>query len=439
MDDEVSQSATTQNQEQPEQKRSSVDKANDWYNKYQNARLAARAGRQIFIFGKNLGKAARAAPLVANPWFWIIVAVIFLIIIIILFFLQPIKEKPFPVPEEELKIDKLVDKEKASVGEEINYTLGVVYNKQNAVTVRDIIPDGTVAQSAFPRPDLIEKDSDGKILAYEWQFAAVDPRVSNDLNNRIYPKLGIRVKVIADNTTIINKAIATVTQSSTGTPITLPGGSANLAKLLPVDIITNEAIDSLQRGISDSLKNNYSGNIAIYQEAGSETDIPWEVLAGIHFREGINGSVTTGRPIGNNEPDVRGNGHCIYSTPHRGLPIVKSDGTCVFLSLLDSALYTANLLKAKISKNPENVADLVKALSRYNGGGNSNCGNTPYSGCPALYEGEDDTYVMNKLDVKHERMFIVYCGDFTVCNEPVQDARPGALSGIMGIARFYSQ
>ncbi|HRN70307.1 MAG TPA: hypothetical protein PLS49_03910, partial [Candidatus Woesebacteria bacterium] len=87
-------------------------------------------------------------------------------------------------------------------------------------------------------------------------------------------------------------------------------------------------------------------------------------------------------------------------------------------------------LKGKISKIPETHQDLAKALSRYNGGGNSNCrGGTYYTHCPPAFEGQDDTYVFNKNpDGMHETMYLRFCADRVKCNPPRVYAPPGVIT-----------
>lgn len=170
-------------------------------------------------------------------------------------------------------------------------------------------------------------------------------------------------------------------------------------------------------------------NKNIYEQAEIITGVPWYVLAGIHYREGscgANKSLVSGRVLGTNEPDIYGNCSSQYSG--NGIPVPLPGGGCGFYTLLDTAIYAANHLKGKIGKNPSTFPELTMALSRYNGGGNSNCGKTPYANCPRAHYGEDDTYVMNKFDQSHTPMYIVYCADYTLCNPPVQDSRPGTAT-----------
>jgi lysozyme family protein len=178
------------------------------------------------------------------------------------------------------------------------------------------------------------------------------------------------------------------------------------------------------KGIAESCLENKD----VYEQASATTGVPWQVLAGIHSREGNcgkNKSLISGRTIGQNEPDLLGN--CAASATGLGKPFPIAGG-CAFKTLLDTAIYSGNHLKGKIGIIPTTIPQLTLALTRYNGGGNANCGKTPYSSCPKLYPGEDDTYVMNKFDDRHNRMFIVYCADYTMCQPPKVDTRPGTLT-----------
>ncbi|MFA9289051.1 MAG: hypothetical protein ACEQSA_04185 [Weeksellaceae bacterium] len=169
-------------------------------------------------------------------------------------------------------------------------------------------------------------------------------------------------------------------------------------------------------------------NKTYYQSAATVTQVPWEILAGIHYREGgcsNNNSSVGGRQIGAVEPDVRS---CGPSTqPGQPIPV---PGGCGFRNLYDSLIYTGNHLKAKNGDEPPATFQaLVTALSKYNGGGNSNCrGGTPYTHCPAQFQGEDDVYPMNRFDERHTPMYLRYCADYTLCDPPRIYTGLGALT-----------
>jgi hypothetical protein len=156
-----------------------------------------------------------------------------------------------------------------------------------------------------------------------------------------------------------------------------------------------------------------------YAAAEKETGVPCEILAGIHFVEADNnpdGSLVSGRKIGTPEPDAGGK---------------------VFHSLLETAVYAGGHLKGKVGGNLKDVNTVITALSRYNGGGNSNCQlgypyAIPYGGCPRLFEGEDDPYPTSFLDPKHDKMYLLYCADYTACAPQVFE-RPGSFTVALNV------
>lgn len=156
-----------------------------------------------------------------------------------------------------------------------------------------------------------------------------------------------------------------------------------------------------------------------YAAAEKETGVPCEVLAGIHFVEAANnpdGSLVSGRKLGTPEPDAGGK---------------------VFRSLLETAKYAGDHLSGKVGGSIKDVESLITALSRYNGGGNSNCQvgypyPISYAGCPRLFEGEDDPYPTNFLDNKHNTMYLLYCADRTACVPQVFE-RPGSFTVALNV------
>lgn len=156
-----------------------------------------------------------------------------------------------------------------------------------------------------------------------------------------------------------------------------------------------------------------------YAAAEKATGVPCEVLAGIHFIEASNnpdGSLVSGRKLGTPEPDAGGK---------------------VFKNLLETAIYAGEHLKGKVGGNIKDANTLITALSRYNGGGNSNCQlgypyPIPYGGCPRAFEGEDDPYPTSYLDTKHDTMYLLYCADHTAC-VPQIFARPGSFTVALNV------
>lgn len=156
-----------------------------------------------------------------------------------------------------------------------------------------------------------------------------------------------------------------------------------------------------------------------YAAAEKETGVPCEILAGIHFVEAGNspeGSLVSGRKIGTPEPDAGGK---------------------VFRSLLETAKYAGDHLKGKVGGSIGDAETAITALSRYNGGGNSNCQvgypyPIPYGGCPRAFEGEDDPYPTSFLDGKHDSMYLLYCADHTAC-APAIFERPGSFTVALNV------
>ena len=195
-----------------------------------------------------------------------------------------------------------------------------------------------------------------------------------------------------------------------GPPVKIATCGETFANFNPPTSTTPRAEDYFRNYIQANLTEEV---IQVYAQAEAQTGVPCEVLAGIHFIEGNNNpnqSLISGRPIGSPEPDA---------------------GGAVFATLLETAIYAAEHLQGKVGGDLNNSWEtLITALSRYNGGGNSNCRwPTNYAGCPPYFEGEDDPYPMNWLDGRHAIMYLIYCADHTVCGPPFNEfLRPGVLA-----------
>ena len=230
---------------------------------------------------------------------------------------------------------------------------------------------------------------------------------------------------ISQTPTAIITAIPSLPPIPLETPIT--AGSPNNLLPNPLNPLSSKALQ-LKNSINPCLANR-----SIYESASSHTGMPWEILAAIHYIEGgcgANKSLASGRIIGTNEPDIMRGGGCEKNAgPGLPTPLPGNKG-CGFLTLLDSAIFAADHLRGKIGKIPSNFQELVMALSWYNGGGNSNCGKTPYANCPKLFNGEDDPYALSMFDEKHAAMYLVYCADLTRCNPPRLFTRPGVVTVI---------
>ncbi len=215
------------------------------------------------------------------------------------------------------------------------------------------------------------------------------------------------------------------------TPIPFPTGNVTIPPGLGLNPSYNYPPDYV------SAANTCLQNRGVYYQVQSMTGVPWQIMGGIHSKEGgcnPTHSCVSGRIIGQNEPDVHGN--CSWADAGLGKPDPLPGGGCGFTNLLDSCLYGANHLKGKISAVPHNIQELAKALGRYNGTGNANCGKTPFRGCPPLYEGYDHVYPFNKFDEIHNIMYLVYCADYTPCNPPRVYTGIGVLTIASILARY---
>lgn len=207
--------------------------------------------------------------------------------------------------------------------------------------------------------------------------------------------------------------------------ITSPGST------IPVDTFFPNPLPPISNNVTTVEKNSVLGCLdkqPMYKQAGAQTGLPWELLATIHYLEiGCgSGSLVSGRAIGENEPDI---GSCSSADSGPGKPIPLPGGGCGFSSQLESAIYAGNHLKGKIGKAPETFEELIKALGRYNGIGNANCGRvSKYTNCPPFFENEDHIYPMNWFDARHDTMYVVYCADRQKCNPPKLYRKAGGLT-----------
>ncbi len=222
-----------------------------------------------------------------------------------------------------------------------------------------------------------------------------------------------------------NDDVGSNSQNKTNGLSPFAGSVTDINQLISPDTMSPEAAN-MMGAVAGCINNR-----AAYEEASRYTGAPWQVLAGIHYREGNcnpNASLVSGRPIGEAEPDMEYN---CSSAIENGLAIPVNGG-CGFATLTQSAIYAARHLIDKIGKVPQSFEELGTALSRYNGGGNSNCGKTPYPYCPPAFSGDDDPYPMALLDEKHKTMYVIYCED-GVANTagcPRVDQNPGVLTAI---------
>ncbi len=368
-----------------------------------------------------------AVRALANPY--VIGAIIVLLVFFLIIFAMGDPAEGDPRPK--LTITKS-GPTTANINDELPYQITVSYPAQAVdIVITDRIPEGTEYVDSSPSAKF---DPATKIAT--WNLKDYQNPPGTILNN-INATLSIKLRAIADDLVLVNQAEGNVTPFIP--PPTSGGGPINgdIAKLLPNPLPPD--VEGTQ-GEKTAALDAISANRAVYERVAAATGVPWQVFAGIHYREGNadpQHSIVSGRIIGANEPDVTEGPGCSVSAPigaEDGQPEV-SGSQCVFSSLADSGIYAGNLLKRKVPGDINNFESLVEALSNYNGGGNSNCDKTPYKGCPRHFYGEDDTYVMNLFDNRHVPMYVVYCGDGTKCNPPVEDGRPGTATTIKWVAQ----
>jgi hypothetical protein len=375
--------------------------------------------------GSTAAAAGGGAAIVGGGWIILIVALVVLLILIVILIAtgggdwENQQRQNTTTP---LKISKTGPSD-AVKDEVLNYQINVSYaGTAQDVEVTDKIPDGTSYDKSDPSGKY-----DEATRTVTWNLKDYQASPGAILNN-VNMAINLTLKATVDNAYLVNQASGTVIGAGANQngPV-----SGDIAKLLPNPLPSDpEGVQDMRNTAMEAIKPNRD----VYEKSAAATGVPWQVFAGIHYREGgaaTGTSLVSGRPIGGNEPDVVAGPGCSSEAPQGvddGIPEPFSGG-CKFASMLDSGIYGGNLLKGKVGENLNTFEDLVKALSRYNGGGNSNCGKgVPYNGCPRLFEGEDDPYALNFFDAKHKPMYVIYCADYTKCNPPVEDGRPGTAT-----------
>lgn len=389
---------------------------------------AAAAGEGVVAGGS---AAAAGGPILIG----VLIALGVLLIIIIIVLVVGCATKMFPCGTEEplpentqiagLTLNKFTNASQVQLGDTIEYTINVFYDKakNQDIVIKDVLPENTELVDITGKFD-VEGDEKQPIILWRLKENGLSANdgTRTDKTEFVFKLL---VKPTKNNVVITNTATAVI--AGENGPINI------LPAILPEG---TENTENAKNTIRTILLNNPELE-TIYQQAEAETGVPWQLLAGKHFVEGGSSptkSLVSGREIGTNEPDVVRGGGCSSQVVGKGIPIPLEGGGCGFSSLLDSAIYAGNHLKNKIGKAPSTFQEAVTALSRYNGGGNSNCGNgVPYAGCPKEFEGEDDPYPLNYFDKKHDPMYLIYCADLTRCDPPQVFRRPGVMTIVRGI------
>ena len=343
------------------------------------------------------------------------------------------KKLPIVAPDFTLDYSPRMQKYVASIQSEdarVSYEEWLAQNPpyQQELQMQNVI----ISQQSLKELDEV-LDAEAKDPMTPEKKAIRDTKALNDIITNVInlPEELMKIQSNEEITPIVpTPTIVIPTPTSSPLVINLP-----LNNLLPNPLtpLSPKAL-SFKNSIATCLTNR-----STYDTASTQTGMPWEILAAIHYIEGgcgANKSLVSGRTIGVNEPDLATSGGCTGTIVGPGVPIPLPGGGCGFSSLLDTAIYAALHLKGKVGgKNPSNFQELAMAFSRYNGGwyegqGNSNCGKTPYVSCPRLFFGEDNAYVMNMFDERHETMYLVYCADNTLCSPPRLFSRPGTATVI---------
>ncbi len=128
-------------------------------------------------------------------------------------------------------------------------------------------------------------------------------------------------------------------------------------------------------------------NTPIYQQAALEYDIPWQMLAALHYRE---------HSLLNNNP----NGAGIYQIT--GGNYVAGSANVPDAEFLDQTLRASKFIKSKVPSLTANsdIKDINKAFFYYNGAAQVYVDQAKSMGFSDGYEGSP--YVMNKFDAKRD-------------------------------------
>lgn len=389
-----------------------------------------------------LGTAGRgiAAGLAAIGMTGFLIIIVAIIIAIGIFFLyDSYSECGQPGTVEMVKSAK---KEKVGSDENIDYQINVTYkikcqSSYAKATIRDRIPNNTSYVSGSAKASIVQLGGlisaqtaegilDGNTLV--WQLANLVPNELNTITFSVTPT--------QDDVWIANQATINYQTYASGA---LGGGFSGVTGLVP-NTPPAPDWDNTKAEIIAAF-NKHPELFDIYKQASAQSGVPWQILAGLHFVEtgggpGPDSSLVSGRKIGQAEPDISP-AKCAAGVAGPGIPIPIGGG-CGFSNQLDSMIYAGNHLAEKIGKVPSTFAETVTALSRYNGGGNANCGEgLPYQPCPPEFIGQDDPYAMADFDAAHssDTMYLIFCGDGMRCSPPRIFGRPGA----MGVVRALDE
>lgn len=408
-------------------------------------RKGIKTARNIYNTAKKARAAVQAVQTAAaafNPWVIVVVIVVVILIIIIYFFFKPDSDDNEFLPQEETPPAGAPGT--TTVPNIPGFSLSVsapqsVNNKQDIVYTVTFTYSPTTATVPLENIEIFSS------IPANATFKGSTGEAKNTADNPMVWSLAVAENKNGFSITLSPSNDDVFVDYTVSARVIGGGGASsgtgNLSALLPATTESNTAIDGQMRAVVERIKSQPQ-LVSAYQAAEQATGMPWQILAGIHYREGSlnpNGSLVSGRPIGQNEPDIVAGGGCSDS-PAPGKPVPLAGGGCGFNTFADSAIYAANHLRDKVGGIPSSFETLVTALSRYNGGGNSNCGEgVPYNFCPKDFYGEDDPYAMNLFDVKHQQMYVIFCADYTRCSPPRLDANLGTASVILALSKYYNE
>lgn len=138
--------------------------------------------------------------------------------------------------------------------------------------------------------------------------------------------------------------------------------------------------------ISSGALANINKNMGVYQQAGINANIPWEMIAGIHFRETTNSRITPTHNTGDGVYQILTKN---YPYP-AGQELSNED---FLVETVDAANFLNGKVENKLTKDTTDVALIKDAFWGYNGRAYGSADNSPY--------------VMSNFDEAHKNMPII--------------------------------
>ena len=152
-------------------------------------------------------------------------------------------------------------------GEDISYTINVTYDKSLAKTLLENIElYATIPTGAVYKPEL----SSGEPI--EPSATPVVWPLSNTKNQHNF-------------TVVLHPDVVDAYISFTIAARVVGGGTGSLVGLLPSSTVSTPEIDVQHQAIATKIK-SLTELVRAYQDAEKVTGMPWQILAGIHYREG---------------------------------------------------------------------------------------------------------------------------------------------------------